>query len=1331
MFKPRWPRCAARHGPGKGRGFWPKDPRLLGEARRGLRPNGGAAGSGAARRRRGAGTKLKSRRGRPAGAMGDRAGEAGGAAGTAGPSLLDHYRHYQDRLIRLNRGNRSVLLRRTSARTSIDLHALEGVRAGTLERVAAACARGGGAAIQVLPDRADGHGPLRASLTALDRRLRHLEEETGQQIGYVGFPFLEGRVGGGEVRGPLVLFAASLERRRERAAGWYLKVHEQAPVLNVALLKAVERLSGRRLARAEDGLEDTLERLGDGGPGPAGAFGALASWIEGQLELDGGGRVSEPSEIGQLSRADTDAGLWPLRVANRMALGIFPQADVNMFGDYEELMSRAGGGEGGGVAADLIGLAGEGGDGDGDGDGAARIDMDRVSAGELNTVLPSDASQSEAIVASKRVPLVAVRGPPGTGKSQMIVNMVADAISRGEKVLVVCQKRAALDVVHRRLEDVGLGEYAVLMTRESDDRRAVYARMAESLDRAVEAAASGGGAGAGSGLPGVTGEIDEATARLKELEAALGARHAGGAALHDLYCMARPGYRTLGIAAIDALEATQAELGEHAAWVGARMAGCLRYDVGTFALHGRRGLARASQADRARLEAALGALAGAADDAIVCASKAEQEELLGVLASWGGGMLWRVRRGGAARRARGLIGRALDEGDVAGEARRARDGMSWWGSLGVVREFFADDAAASLAGAAGEEGHGRARWAAMAEALGEFDRIQEHDAARAAAPAGLNAVLDGLLGSGEREADWGEVLRQEAYLRWIGEVEAEHPVLRGTPMERYNEHRRRLADAMGRQKDSVRAKIRELVLGSVGMPKKYARNRTAGEESWREFSREIRKRRHAKPVRVLFERHGEKFLGIAPCWLMSPEAACKMLPLRRGAVDAVIMDEASQLAVERALPVLYRARRAVIAGDDKQLQPFDLFEVREEDADGELPEERSLLDMAYARLPQWPLSWHYRSRYQELIDFSNHAFYSGGLNVSPNRVIRPRLPPIQWIRCNGTWAARKNAVEATEAVEQVRRVWKEAAGGLPSVAVITFNDEQQNLIMDVIDSLRDGDAEFEALYSRMEAMPASDRLIVKNIENVQGDERDVVVFSVGYAKGTDGKFSNFFGTLSARGGENRLNVAITRARHAMVVVSSIDPAEIKPTSANEGPRLLRKFLEYAKATGERDAEAQRAVLDSLEAASTKRRQGAAQEFESRFEEMVARALEGGHGYEVHTQVGVSGYRIDLAIVDPDDAGAYILGVECDGAMFHSARSVRERDVLRQEFLESKGWEIERVWSRDWWRNPEREIARIAARVDGLRAGGAPRKEAGGGGRAGEAGKGGGPPHRGD
>lgn len=1237
----------------------------------------------------------------------------------------------------MNRGNRSVLLRRTSARTSVDLHALEGVRAGTLERVAAACARGGGATVSILPDRAAGHDALRASLTALDRRLRHLEGETGQQIGYVGFPFLEGKVGEGEVRGPLALFAASLERKRERGAGWYLKVHEQAPIPNVALLKAVERLSGRRIPRAEDGLEDALEGIG-GGAGLAGAFGALASWIEGQLELDGGGRVAEASEIGQLSRADTDAGLWPLRVANRMALGIFPQADVNMFGDYEELMSRAG--EGGGIAADLMGFAGGGEPGDGDGDagaGGARIDMDRVSAGDLNTVLPSDASQSEAIVASKRVPIVAVRGPPGTGKSQMIVNMVADAISRGEKVLVVCQKRAALDVVYRRLEDVGLGEYAVLMARESDDRRAVYARMAESLDRAVEAAASG--AGAGGGLSAVAREIDEATARLKELEVAMAARHAGGAALHDLYCMARPGYRTLGIPAIDALEETQAGLGEHAAWVGARKAGCLRYDVGSFALHGRRGLAQASQADRARLEAALGALAGAPEDAIVCASEGEQEALLGVLSSWGDGVLWRVRRGGAARRARGLIGRELDEGDIAAEARRARDGLSWWRGLGEVRGFFAGEAAARLAGAAGEEGHGRARWAAMSAALAEFDRIQEHDAARAAAPAGLNAVLDGLLASGEAEADWGEVLRQEAYLRWIGEVEAEHPVLRGTPMERYNEHRRRLADAMERQKGSVRAKIRELALGSVGMPKKYARNRTAREESWKAFSTEIRKRRHAKPVRVLFEEHGEKFFGIAPCWLMSPEAACKILPLKRGAVDAVIMDEASQLAVERALPVLYRARRAVIAGDDKQLQPFDLFEVREDDGGDELPEERSLLDMAYARLPQWPLSWHYRSRYQELIDFSNHAFYSGGLNVSPNRVIRPRLPPIQWIRCNGTWAGRKNAVEATEAVEQVRRVWREAGGRLPSVAVITFNDEQQNLIMDVIDSLRDGDAEFEALHARMEAAPASERLIVKNIENVQGDERDVVVFSVGYAKGADGKFSNFFGTLSARGGENRLNVAITRARHAMVVVSSIEPSEIRPTSANEGPRLLRKFLEYAKATGERDAEAQRAVLGSLEAASTRRREGEAQAFESRFEEMVARALEAGHGYEVHTQVGVSGYRIDLAIVDPDDAGAYILGVECDGAMFHSARSVRERDVLRQGFLESKGWEIERVWSRDWWRNPGQEVGRIAARVDALRARaraaaaapGASDEEAGGKEGAGEASKGDGPPHRRD
>ena len=227
-----------------------------------------------------------------------------------------------------------------------------------------------------------------------------------------------------------------------------------------------------------------------------------------------------------------------------------------------------------------------------------------------------------------------------------------------------------------------------------------------------------------------------------------------------------------------------------------------------------------------------------------------------------------------------------------------------------------------------------------------------------------------------------------------------------------------------------------------------------------------------------------------------------------------------------------------------------------------------------------------------------------------------------------------------------------------------------------------------------------DQLFVKNIENVQGDERDIIIFSIGYASDADGKFVNRFGTLSRKGGENRLNVAITRAKREMIVVSSIEHSDIKPTSRHDGPRRLGQFLKYAKMTDSRDEDGQRAVLSDLNPAMEKRRGTKGDEFDSYFEVKVCDKLR-ERGHKVETQVGFSGYKIDLAVVHPDDDGRYVLGIECDGATFHSARSVRERDVMRQQFLEGKGWIIERIWSRNWWRDPNKEIDRIESRVRDL------------------------------
>jgi superfamily I DNA and/or RNA helicase len=489
---------------------------------------------------------------------------------------------------------------------------------------------------------------------------------------------------------------------------------------------------------------------------------------------------------------------------------------------------------------------------------------------------------------------------------------------------------------------------------------------------------------------------------------------------------------------------------------------------------------------------------------------------------------------------------------------------------------------------------------------------------------------------------------------------------------------------------------------------------------WNNLANDLEKKRRVLPVRKLVEKYSQVLFKIAPCWLASPEAVASVFPLERNLFDFIVFDEASQSAVERSLTSLYRGHHIVIMGDEKQLRPFDLFKMDEEDEEesDERPVDESLLSESLLVQAKRIygcryLVWHYRSRYQELINFSNHAFYDGNLQVAPNVMRSPELPPIHWVKCeNGLWANRENIREAYAVVNVVENLLiQDEDNEFRSIGVITFNETQRNAILDEIDRRRKSDPTFDELYSAAEN-PKSKNLddipFVKNIENVQGDERDIIVFSVGYARDIEGKLRLRFGTLNQEGGENRLNVAVSRARQEIIIVSSIEPDELKTdTAKNNGPRRFKDYLRYAKFISDGRNDDIKNILDNLNPGFTRNDNSngkIAQNsmiFESSFEDIVHNKLS-TLGYEVVSQVGYSGYRIDLAIVHPDDPSKYILGIECDGAMFHSAKSTRERDVMRQEFLQSRGWIIERIWSTNWWRNPQKEIDRIRQRVEALR-----------------------------
>ena len=443
-------------------------------------------------------------------------------------------------------------------------------------------------------------------------------------------------------------------------------------------------------------------------------------------------------------------------------------------------------------------------------------------------------------------------------------------------------------------------------------------------------------------------------------------------------------------------------------------------------------------------------------------------------------------------------------------------------------------------------------------------------------------------------------------------------------------------------------------------------------------------KRPSMPIRRLLENLPETFGKLAPCVLMSPLSVAQYLPAGRAAFDVVIFDEASQITTWDAIGAIARGRQTIVVGDPKQLPPTNFFG-RADDDDDDLPEiERdmpSILDeVAAAGVPKRLLDWHYRSRDEALIAFSNRFYYGGRLVTFP--APSPGSGALQFHKIEGVYvrghAGRVNLREAEAVAEMVRRrlaAWLE----MPeedrfTLGVITFNSEQQSLILDLLDRMRRENPDLEWFFSEDREEP----VIVKNLENIQGDERDVMLFSVTFGPDVQGKLTMNFGPLNNAGGERRLNVAVTRARRELHVFSSIlaEQIDLGRTRA-QGVQHFKAFLDYA----ERGSMA----LPAMD-------EGSLGPAENAFEDAVAEAFE-LRGWETRTQVGVSGFRIDLAVVHPDRAGSYLCGIECDGAKYHSSATARDRDKIRQAVLEGLGWSIIRIWSTDWFRNAGAVIER--------------------------------------
>ncbi len=532
----------------------------------------------------------------------------------------------------------------------------------------------------------------------------------------------------------------------------------------------------------------------------------------------------------------------------------------------------------------------------------------------------------------------------------------------------------------------------------------------------------------------------------------------------------------------------------------------------------------------------------------------------------------------------------------------------------------------------------------------DFDSLVEMDKIKADFTATESEVVALLLEKHDTEyPDPAAILslfNNSLRLAWIEHIESLHPTLRAVSSLKMTEWESQLQTAIGQKqklsRDIAAMQLRERTYQDVET------NRLGNRTTYRELNHQVTKKRNIWPIRRTMEQYSEEVFKLLPCWMASPEAVSTLFPMEAGLFDLVIFDEASQCYAEYGLPAAFRGRQIVVTGDSQQLPPSDLYRVRFEenrDEEEEVPvalEVQSLLDLAAQSLTQRQLTGHYRSSSLDLIDFSNQHFYKNSLRLLPDfkRVNDPE-PGIRYLHVDGVWHNNTNPVEAGRVVDLL----KELTGSTLSVGVVTFNFYQQQLIQDMLEQ---------------EKVDATD-IFVKNIENVQGDERDVVIFSVGYAPDERGRLAMQFGTLNTSGGENRLNVAITRARQRIYMITSLWPNQLQvDQTANAGPKLLKAYLQYA--------------LDVSEGRYQPQPIASPNHRSSRL--LKDRISQQNPAYRKELPFADLTYR-------PEEAYEALLLTDDD--LYHNSTSSKEPHAYLPIILVQKNWPFRRVYSREFWR----------------------------------------------
>lgn len=1312
---------------------------------------------------------------------------------------------YLKRLINISATNRSLLLRKLTKQQFIDVHDFDFAHNKPSFSIVKDLIAGKNKIqlSKITDSRDESVNLLSRRLKKLNRYEKMLYEEHGSKDLYVGWPFLRGKFSDGTpVRCPLMFFPVEIVQNDSH---WLLQQREDVNItLNKAFLIAYSHYNGVKIS------EDLLERVFEDFDTDSMVFrtGLYQLFKESPVEInfnqDNFIDKLEPFKDYTKLEFDTEQKTGAIKLFPEAVLGIFAQSGSYLVPDYEFILENK-------SFSDLEEFF--------ENKIPAEIPGDRygflskVKEEETYTPFKMDAFQENAIKAVKKGNSLVIQGPPGTGKSQVICNLISDYISRGKKVLLVCQKRAALDVVYSRFEDLEMDNFIGRIHDFKNDRKELYNKInkqIKNIDLYRTNINSLDALQLERKFTQHSRKIDLITEELEEFKAALFDETECGLSVKELYLtselegkavnvkqeyqnfkfseidqsysrlnnycsyarilrrddyplLTRKSFAGHGISALrrmqehlDEIEAMHKEVGEATKEITGHeveLEDCLRildrieplkqflsiirpkevYEMFVQLMR-----ARTSEQDLLWIiDHEWVMLDALSEDGIERSLRHEElgmfQKSLQVAIDARINIIqflsWRFFTDDRARvnevlkknnltnsrKDLSLLIRKIDnrlnlehnltllnekEWVLPYQGKFSKTALKKWihtlkqafrakmifVSLRNFNEYFpvqqmtADNLTASIDAlfmsinripehwtrwqlyftesqlrklTSDNEWYKQFRFMLERdfESLCEFDLLStELESYELSA---VNKVMDD-----SEETDPAKIIKilnNSLRLQWIEHIETKYPILRSVSSLKFKQLEKELQVNV-REKLKISHQI--LILRAKERTYEDAEfNRLNNMVTYRELGHQVTKQRRVWPLRKLIANFSDELFNLLPCWLASPETVSAVFPMVES-FDLVIFDEASQCFTERGIPAMYRGRQLVVAGDNKQLRPNDLYQVRvDEEMEEVALEVDSLLELSSQYLMDVQLRGHYRSKKSELIEFSNIHFYNGHLRLLPDKeMINSSSKAIDYVKVDGIWDKQTNLVEAKAVVDLVADLTRDYPD--KDLGIVTFNARQQDLILDLLD--------IKAIEDSF-VIPAS--LIVKNIENIQGDEKDIIIFSTAYAPDNNGKLIMQFGSLNMANGENRLNVAITRAKEKIIIVSSIWPEELKVDSAkNEGPKLLREYMKFAKSVSEGKYEpilAPKAIASPDWYLKTK--------------------LEKWLKNEVKCEAKSDLPFADITISNNNE---YLGVISTDDELYYQSPSIKDVHVYTPFTLSAKHWKYKGIFSRNYWQNEE-------------------------------------------